>query len=360
MLFRGRHPMLVSALLAVSGLLLVAAVAPAVGSANGTHVAAATQSQPNQAPTPAPTSTQSLSIQAVKKGPYSVVSVVDGDTVKVSREGRTLTVRLIGIDTPETTDPRRPVQCFGAEASARAHELLDGSLVQLEFDPSQGSQDKYGRTLAYVYAGSTMVNQVLVEQGYAREYTYSQPYRYQAQFKSAEADARAAGLGLWSASTCNGDTTSAATDVAQPTPPVSSPTQPAAQQPGTSAGSAGDLNCSDFATQPDAQAVLNSDPSDPNGLDADGDGIACESLPGGSSGSSTASSGSGKAASAGASQSSSSSASGSSGASGSTAGSSVSYANCAAARAAGVAPLHRGQPGYASRLDRDGDGIACE
>jgi micrococcal nuclease len=280
--FRGRYPRAVLAIVTLGGLLLIAGVGSAAGSASGKHVASAAASQPDDAASQTPA--DDVAVPDAKKGPYSVVDVIDGDTVKVSHEGRTLTVRLIGIDTPETTDPQRPTECFGPEASARAHQLLDGNLVQLEFDPSQDSQDQYGRTLAYVYAGSTMVNQVLLEQGYAHEHTYAQPYRYQAQFRAAEAAARGAGLGLWSISTCNGDTTAAANGTAsaaaQPAAArQAQPTAPTSSTPGTPAG---DLNCSDFATQPEAQAALNSDPSDPNNLDADNDGVACESLPGGS------------------------------------------------------------------------------
>lgn len=78
---------------------------------------------------------------------FDIISVVDGDTVKVSELG---TLKLIGIDTPETKDPRKPVQCFGVEVSNKAKELLDGKKVYLEFDPANRI-DKYGRTLAYLY-----------------------------------------------------------------------------------------------------------------------------------------------------------------------------------------------------------------
>src|SRR5919197_1984260 len=68
--------------------------------------------------------------------PVTVVRVVDGDTVDVQLEdGRTERVRLIGIDTPEVVDPRKPVQCFGREASTHAHELLDSQPLSLELDP---------------------------------------------------------------------------------------------------------------------------------------------------------------------------------------------------------------------------------
>src|SRR3990167_6162374 len=99
---------------------------------------------------------------------YPVVRVVDGDTLAVEMNGKSVKVRLIGLDTPETVDPRKPVQCFGKEASAKAKELLTGKSIRLEKDASQGEYDKYGRLLAY---------------GYGHEYTYNLPYKYQKEFK---------------------------------------------------------------------------------------------------------------------------------------------------------------------------------
>jgi len=114
--------------------------------------------------------------------------VVDGDTIKIETLG---TLRLIGIDTPEIVDPRKPVQCFALEASNKAKELLNGAQVYLEFDPTQGRLDKYGRTLAYVYRSDGLFfNKEMIAQGYAFEYTYNTPYKYQGTFKSVEDTAR--------------------------------------------------------------------------------------------------------------------------------------------------------------------------
>ena len=137
-------------------------------------------------------------------GSYPVVAVVDGDTVKVRMGGSVESVRLIGIDAPETNAPGRPVQCFGPESSAKATEMLAGTAVRLEFDESQGRLDRFGRLLAYVWVSDVHVNEWLIRHGYAREFTYNVPYRYQADFKAAEAAARAAGRGLWAAETCGG------------------------------------------------------------------------------------------------------------------------------------------------------------
>lgn len=143
---------------------------------------------------------------------YKVETVVDGDTVKVDMDGKSETLRLIGIDTPETVDPRKPVQCFGEEASKKAKETLTGKKVSLEADPTQGERDKYQRLLRYVYfEDGTSFNKWMIEEGYAHEYTYqSNPYKYQNEFKDAERSARENKMGLWGEATCNGDTTVAA------------------------------------------------------------------------------------------------------------------------------------------------------
>ncbi len=139
-----------------------------------------------------------------------VVKVVDGDTLEVAQGIQKTTIRLIGIDTPEVVDPRKPVQCFGHEASNKAKATLqEGMQIKLENDPVVGNTDKYGRTLAYVFLpDGTNFNELMVKEGYAHEYTYHNvAYKYQALFKSDELNAREHNLGLWSAATCNGDTT---------------------------------------------------------------------------------------------------------------------------------------------------------
>ena len=141
---------------------------------------------------------------------YKVSGVVDGDTIKINMNGKIETLRLIGLDTPETLDPRKLVQCFGKEASNKAKELLIGKKVRIETDSSQGSKDKYNRTLAYIYLEDGLFyNKYMIEQGYAHEYTYNVPYKYQSEFKEAVRKAQESKLGLWSPDTCNGITTSA-------------------------------------------------------------------------------------------------------------------------------------------------------
>jgi len=140
------------------------------------------------------------------RGPFPVSRVVDGDTIWVQTDSGRLKVRLIGIDTAETVAPGQPVGCFGPEATAEAERLLAGTSVSLELDPSQGAVDRYDRTLAYVWmANGGLFNLAMVRDGFAIEYTYDQPYRYQAQFKSAQAQAQQSLAGMWSQSTCGGD-----------------------------------------------------------------------------------------------------------------------------------------------------------
>jgi micrococcal nuclease len=137
------------------------------------------------------------------QGPFTVVKVVDGDTIHVNANGQRLKIRMIGIDTPESVDPRKPVQCFALEASAQAKTILGGQSVYLETDPSQDTVDKYGRTLAYVWTASgRLFNLDMIAYGYAHEYTYNLPYRYQQDFRAAEDDARTHERGLWSPSAC--------------------------------------------------------------------------------------------------------------------------------------------------------------
>lgn len=129
-----------------------------------------------------------------------VVNVVDGDTMDVLLDGQKTRLRLIGVDTPETVDLRKPVQCYGPEASKRAHQLLDGQTVKVTTDPSQGDKDKYGRKLAYVWLpDGRNYAETMIHDGYAREYTYDKAYQYKSAFQKAQADAQSKNVGLWGA-----------------------------------------------------------------------------------------------------------------------------------------------------------------
>lgn len=130
-----------------------------------------------------------------------VSQVYDGDTLVVGRGWRKTTIRLIGVDTPETVHPDRPVEFYGPEASDFTRRSLDGKWVKLEFEaPGRpgGGIDHFGRTLAYVItADGGNFNRELVQSGYGRAYT-RYPFRYLKEFRTAERAARAAGLGMWS------------------------------------------------------------------------------------------------------------------------------------------------------------------
>jgi micrococcal nuclease len=129
---------------------------------------------------------------------YDVVEVMDGDTLRVKVNHKVITVRLLGINTPETVDPRRGVGCFGPEASKQTKELLTGQKIFLALNPKREVLDRYGRYLAYIYREDGLfINEKLLTEGYAREYTYGSPYSLQKEFKSLEKKAKVAQKGLW-------------------------------------------------------------------------------------------------------------------------------------------------------------------
>lgn len=152
-------------------------------------------------------------LAATKPTPlYPVTKVIDGDTIDVKIGAKTERIRIVGMDTPETVDPRKPVQCFGKEASSKAKTILAGKKVRLESDPVSGERDKYGRLLRYVYLeNGTSFEKLMIGEGYAHEYTYNSiPYKYQADFKKAQKDAQVNKRGLWSPTSCSGNTVQAA------------------------------------------------------------------------------------------------------------------------------------------------------
>lgn len=183
-----------------------------------------------------------------------VLRVVDGDTMKVSINGKKETIRLLLVDTPESVNPNIPEpQPFAIEASNFAKKMLTDKTVQIELDVSE--RDKYGRLLCYLYVNGKMFNETLLEQGYARvAYVFQPNVKYVEPFKAIQDKARKRGLGIWSIENY-------------------------AQENG-------------FHEENSRETVY--------------------------------------------------------------------YKGCAEARAAGATPLKKGNPGYRSNLDGDGDGIACE
>lgn len=153
-------------LLAVSACGAPASESSARGAATASP--ASTSTGPAMAFSPAATSTRQRA---------AVITVTDGDTIRVRIDGKSVPVRYIGIDTPETVDPRKEVQCFGREASVYNARLVAGKTVELEKDVSE--TDKYGRLLRYVWVDGKMANEELVRAGYAKSSSYPPDVRYQ-------------------------------------------------------------------------------------------------------------------------------------------------------------------------------------
>lgn len=129
---------------------------------------------------------------------YTVVKVLDGDTIVVQKAGHEQTIRLVGVDTPEVESQYRQEACYGKEASQETKRLLPaGKTVMLLPDPYAGNKDKYGRLLRYVFTDGKMINAYLVDRGLAFNYIYSKTASG-AYFHSLERSARQKRVGLWS------------------------------------------------------------------------------------------------------------------------------------------------------------------
>lgn len=198
------------------------------------------------------------------------VRVIDGDTIVVRIAGAEDTVRYIGVDTPETSHPTKGVEPFGAEATAANRTLVEGRRICLESDITE--RDRYSRLLRYAWLeNGTMVNEALLALGLAQVVTYPPDVKYvESRYLPAQRAAREAGLGIWSG------TAPGALSTPAPTPtPGGRVAPPACYQPGRNT-----CDCKDFTTHASAQAFHDAlDPGDINRLDADRDGLVCESLP---------------------------------------------------------------------------------
>lgn len=162
----------------------------------------------NGTPTPAP-STPAEPAPATpvgKRTSVTVVSVTDGDTIRVrTKAGARKTVRLIGIDTPETKKPGASVECGGPQATAAMRKLVltrkkgrvVGRAAVLVSDPSQGATDRYGRTLAYVEVGGRDVGRSLVRAGWAAVFVYAVDFARVGDYRTASGSAETAGAGVW-------------------------------------------------------------------------------------------------------------------------------------------------------------------
>jgi micrococcal nuclease len=146
-----------------------------------------------------PLTQKKSTLQAIKansKHSVKVIRVIDGDTVEVQFSNKAVaTVRMIGVNTPETVHPNKGVEKYGKEASAYTKKSLTNKTVTLEFDV--GIKDKYGRLLAYIWIGKELYNETLVKEGYANVMTIQPNVKYQKRFLTAEQTARKAKKGLW-------------------------------------------------------------------------------------------------------------------------------------------------------------------
>lgn len=245
--------------------------------------------QPITEPTPSPDA------PLVEPNYYRISRVVDGDTIDVVIEGVTERVRLVGIDTPETVDPRKSVECFGKEASAEMTRLVSGVSVALLTDSKSSDRDVYGRLLRYVtLQNGTDVNAALIKNGYAYAYT-KYPFDRMEEFKGYEAAARVGKKGLWADGVCvtkqpESVAPTPAPAAAPVTAPTPAPTPVSAVQPvsqpasGEIDCSADTYNCGTFKTHTEAQNVydycMKMVGKDVHKLDgSDNDGLACEGLP---------------------------------------------------------------------------------
>lgn len=131
--------------------------------------------------------------------PVELVKSIDGDTISVMFEGKKENVRMLLIDTPETSHPKLGVQPFGPEAKSYTKELVEqAKKLELEFDIGP-NRDKYSRLLAYVYADGKMVQESLLEQGLARvAYIYPPNTRYVDKFDDLQRISRNKAIGIWS------------------------------------------------------------------------------------------------------------------------------------------------------------------
>lgn len=130
--------------------------------------------------------------------PARVVSVIDGDTLKIAISGHTVVTRLIGIDTPETKKPGSPVECYGPEATDFLRQLAPpGTVVELQRDVE--GRDHFDRLLAYVFrvADGLFVNREIIRRGFARPLPIPPNTTHARDFESLAVQARQERLGLW-------------------------------------------------------------------------------------------------------------------------------------------------------------------
>jgi|AntDeeMinimDraft_5_1070356.scaffolds.fasta_scaffold03189_8 micrococcal nuclease len=260
-------------LVALVGVVLLVALAGCTGSPADEP---ATPEEPNTKSTETTTMPDAVDGESVT---VTVTRVIDGDTMEIEyANGTEDTVRLLGVDTPETTLSRVSPDEFagisdttagrdhlfnwGEQATIFAEDELEGRQVEIVFDPDSDRRGYFGRLLVYLYVDGENFNGRLLGEGYAR--TYDSQFSLREEFVALEQEAQATDVGLWDFqdSDTESGTDSDSSDTEMPPLPPD-----------------GDYNCGDFETQEQAQYVLENKSGDPHGLDGDGNGIACELLP---------------------------------------------------------------------------------
>ncbi|WP_435079776.1 thermonuclease family protein [Halococcus sp. AFM35] len=241
--------------------------------------------------TPEPEASIPSGISGGEARQATVTRVIDGDTVEVEFDGgETDTIRLIGVDTPETSlgdvspdeyegipetqAARDHLYNWGQRASEFATAELDGQQVRVVTDGEGDRRGSFGRLLAYIYTDGENFNQQLLADGYAR--VYDSPFSLREEFDSTEEQARSNNVGLWE---FDGDgSTPTATPTEEPADDGSDGDSGGSDLPPPSGGPDDPYDCSDFSSQEQAQQYFESVSGDPSGLDGDGNGEACESL----------------------------------------------------------------------------------
>jgi len=222
-------------------------------------------------------STAQLDSETVSTG--TVTRVIDGDTMEVEyADGTEETVRLLGVDTPETTLSRVSPDEFvgipdtkagrdhlynwGERATEFAEDELEGEEVRIVVDAESDRRGYFGRLLVYIYVDDENVNEQLLSNGYGR--MYDSQFSLREEFTAVERQAQHKEAGLWDYQGSERESSSETDSEDINVPPLPPD---------------GDYNCDNFETQEQAQYVLETEAGDPHDLDRDGDGVACESLP---------------------------------------------------------------------------------
>ena len=136
-------------------------------------------------------------VQANQPGLYAIDHFIDGDTIAVKMSGKSESVRLIGVDTPETHKPHTPVQCYGPAAAAFTKNLIGSGSVRLQADPDSTNRDRYNRLLRYVYLpDGRLLEAQLIQNGYGFAYTQF-PFTKSAEFVEYQQAAQQNHRGLW-------------------------------------------------------------------------------------------------------------------------------------------------------------------